>query len=120
MLSAAELEARRWDGYRGILAPRLRGEGAWPGASLGAGYEARVAGALDAAVARVPFWLQARAALLCMHMASCALGLPSKCTVGCSMLCSWCIIGAAGNHCRPLRSAVHAQTCAVVRRVHNS
>lgn len=57
----AELEARRWDGYRGMVAPQLRGEGSWPKASLQAPFELRVQGAIDAMLMRVPFWFAVRA-----------------------------------------------------------
>lgn len=56
VLTAAELEARRWDGYRGLVAPQLRGEGSWPRASLPAAFELRVQAAVDAMLMRVPFW----------------------------------------------------------------
>ncbi|CAL8466956.1 g6492 [Coccomyxa elongata] len=56
VLTAAELEARRWDGYRGLVAPQLRGEGSWPRASLQAAFELRVQAAVDAMLMRMPFW----------------------------------------------------------------
>jgi hypothetical protein len=56
VLTGAELEARRWDGYRGLVAPQLRGDGGWPKASLQAGFEVRIQAAVDAMVTRVPFW----------------------------------------------------------------
>lgn len=60
VLTAAELEARRWDGYRGLVAPQLRGEGSWPHASLQAAFELRVQAAVDAMLMRVPFWFTVR------------------------------------------------------------
>ena len=56
ILSAPELEARRWDGYRGMVAPQLLGSWNWPGASLQAGYETRMRAAIDAMLCRMPFW----------------------------------------------------------------
>ena len=56
VLSAAELEARRWDGYRGMVAPQLLGSWSWPGATLQAPYETRMRGAIDAMLNRIPFW----------------------------------------------------------------
>lgn len=63
MLTTAELEARRWDGYRGMVAPQLRGEGSWPKASLQAAFELRVQAAVDAMLMRVPFWFTVRPTL---------------------------------------------------------
>lgn len=60
MLTAPELEARRWDGYRGMVAPQLRGSWSWPGASLQAGYETRLRAAADAMLCRLPFWYLVR------------------------------------------------------------
>ena len=60
VLTAAELEARRWDGYRGMVAPQLRGEGSWPKASLQAAFELRMQAAVDAMLMRVPFWFAVR------------------------------------------------------------
>lgn len=60
MLTGPELEARRWDGYRGMIAPQLRGDGSWPKASLQAGFEVRIQAAVDAMLTRVPFWFMVR------------------------------------------------------------
>ena len=60
-MSAPELESRRWDGYRGMVAPQLLGSWNWPGASLQAGYETRMRAAIDAMLCRLPFWYSVRA-----------------------------------------------------------
>lgn len=72
VLTAPELEARRWDGYRGMVAPQLRGDGSWPKASLQAGFEVRIQGAVDAMLTRVPFWFMVHpyAQLLVMNSPS--------------------------------------------------
>ena len=63
VLSAQELEARRWDGYRGMVAPQLLGSWNWPGATLQAGYETRMRAAIDAMLNRLPFWYSVRVTL---------------------------------------------------------
>ena len=60
MLAQPELEARRWDGYRGLVAPQLLGSWAWPGALLQAGPETRMRGAMDGLLNRLPFWYSVR------------------------------------------------------------
>jgi hypothetical protein len=57
-LAPAELGAHRWDGFRGLLAPRLRGEGNWPRLTLASAPEARMVACLDALLGRLPFWLE--------------------------------------------------------------
>ena len=58
VLSSSELEARRPDGFKFIVAPVLRGEGNWPGISLYATMEQRIHYTVDALLARIPFWLK--------------------------------------------------------------
>lgn len=58
LLSSSELEARRPDGFKFIVAPVLRGEGNWPGISLYATMEQRIHYTVDALLARIPFWLK--------------------------------------------------------------
>ena len=60
MLAQPELEARRWDGYRGLVAPQLLGSWNWPGALLQAGPEMRMRGAMDGLLNRLPFWYSVR------------------------------------------------------------
>ena len=60
MLAQPELEARRWDGYRGLVAPQLLGSWNWPGALLQAGPETRMCGAMDGLLNRLPFWYSVR------------------------------------------------------------
>ena len=57
-MSSAELEARRPDGFKFIIAPLLRGEGNWPSVSLYGSLEQRIHFTVDALLARIPFWLK--------------------------------------------------------------
>ena len=86
ILSVPELEARRWDGYRGMVAPQLLGSWNWPGASLQAGYETRMRAAIDAMLCRLPFWYTVRLRLamnMCMRMCMCsATILQGSCACG--------------------------------------
>ena len=58
LLGSTELEARRPDGFKFIIAPLLRGEGNWPSVSLYASLEQRIHFTMDALLARIPFWLK--------------------------------------------------------------
>ncbi len=58
LLSNSELEARRPDGFKFIIAPVLRGEGNWPTVSLYGTMEQRIHFTVDALLARIPFWLK--------------------------------------------------------------
>ena len=58
LLSNSELEARRPDGFKFIIAPVLRGEGNWPSVSLYGTTEQRIHFTVDALLARIPFWLK--------------------------------------------------------------
>ena len=58
VVQSPELEARRSDGFRTLLAPQLRGEGNWPKVALYAAYEARIFFSADALLTSVPFWFK--------------------------------------------------------------
>ncbi|DBB03841.1 TPA: hypothetical protein ACH3X1_012936 [Trebouxia sp. C0004] len=58
LLSSSELEARRPDGFKFIIAPVLRGEGNWPSISLYGTMEQRLHFTVDALLARIPFWFK--------------------------------------------------------------
>jgi len=58
LLSSSELEARRPDGFKFIIAPVLRGEGNWPTISLYGTMEQRIHFTVDALLARIPFWFK--------------------------------------------------------------
>lgn len=58
LLSSSELEARRPDGFKFIIAPVLRGEGNWPSISLYGTMEQRIHFTVDALLARIPFWFK--------------------------------------------------------------
>lgn len=58
LLSSSELEARRPDGFKFVVAPVLRGEGNWPSVSMYGTMEQRMQHTLEVLMARLPFWLQ--------------------------------------------------------------
>ncbi|KAK9803241.1 hypothetical protein WJX73_008882 [Symbiochloris irregularis] len=58
VLLPEELELRRTDGYKGMLAPLLRGEGNWPKVALYAASEARIFFCADALLTSIPFWFK--------------------------------------------------------------
>lgn len=58
LLSSSELEGRRPDGFKFIVAPVLRGEGNWPSVSMYGTMEQRMQHTLEVLLARLPFWLQ--------------------------------------------------------------
>lgn len=63
LLGPAELELRRTDGFRNLVAPHLRGEGNWPGAALDATPATRIFHAIDALLSAVPFWFKVAIAM---------------------------------------------------------
>ena len=58
VLQPHELELRRNDGFRQVLAPQLRGEGNWPKVALYAAAEARIFFCADALLTSIPFWFK--------------------------------------------------------------
>lgn len=56
--SAVELSSLRADGYRGLVAPLLRGDWQCARGGVYASAEARLAGALDALLGAVPLWFR--------------------------------------------------------------
>ena len=87
LLRPEELEVRRSDGFRTLLAPQLRGEGNWPKVALYAAYEARTFFCADALLTCVPFWFKVTAA----PWAGVALSLPGS--LSCSVRLLVCASG---------------------------
>eukprot|EP00884_Botryococcus_braunii_P022264 jgi/Botrbrau1/8721/Bobra.0311s0031.1 len=58
LLGPAELDLRRADSFRGLVAPQLRGEGNWRNVALYATHTARIFFAVDAMLSAVPFWFK--------------------------------------------------------------
>lgn len=59
-MNCARPAQARPDGFRGITAPLLRGEGNWPGVALYASAQHRAQVAAEALLSTLPFWHQAR------------------------------------------------------------
>lgn len=58
VLSTTQLAANRPDGYTGILAPLMRGEGNWATLGMFASMEGRILSACDALLGCAPFWFR--------------------------------------------------------------
>ena len=103
MLAQPELEARRWDGYRGLVAPQLLGSWAWPGALLQAGPETRMQGAMDGLLNRLPFWYSVRHPLHGMRFSARSQTHGRMCTC----------MGAVSLHKAPICPPVPCAVCIV-------
>ncbi|KAK9821217.1 hypothetical protein WJX81_001314 [Elliptochloris bilobata] len=82
-----DLELARPDGFRGIFAPQLRGEGNWAGVAQYGSAQSRVQVAAEALLGTLPFWYQGASELraqAAVHEALAAVRAPAQ--IGAALL----------------------------------